>query len=350
MLLGGAADAIGYYHGAWEFQQSSVKIHRDAKKMGGIAALDVRQPKWIVSDDTVMHLATAEAIVEYGKLGIDDLKKLYLIVAKHYVVCMTDMTGRAPGLTCCIGAAHLKPDEPDGYIINFDSSGGGCGAAMRTMCVGMYFPKPEQLESLVAVSIECARMTHNHPTGYLGSLATALFTSYAIQAKALNSWGAGLIETLNLAWQYVKNEGRDVEKNEANLSYFRNAWTKYLNLRGIADGKSSPVFPENFGVEERDEFYKKISYNGRGGASGHDAPMIAYDALLASGSSWKELSDRALFHGGDNDSTGHIAGVWYGILYGIRDVPVVNYQNVEYRNRLEAAGENIFNLVENLFD
>ena len=30
-------------------------------------------------------------------------------------------------------------------------------------------------------------------------------------------------------------------------------------------------------MKERDKFYKSVSYGGTGGASGHDAPMIAYD-------------------------------------------------------------------------
>ena len=58
-------------------------------------------------------------------------------------------------------------------------------------------------------------------------------------------------------------------------SYFSDIWTKYLKDRGISDGQSEPTFPENYGVKERDAFYKSVSYGGWGGASGHDAPLIA---------------------------------------------------------------------------
>ena len=46
------------------------------------------------------------------------------------------------------------------------------------------------------------------------------------------------------------------------------------------------------------QMYRLWSSEGRAGRRGHDAPMIAYDALLAAGSNWTELCRRAMFHGG----------------------------------------------------
>lgn len=110
------------------------------------------------------------------------------------------------------------------------------------------------------------------------------------------------------------------------------------------DGKSAPVFPQPFGVKERDQFYIEVSYSGWGGSSGHDAPMIAYDALLAAGDSWKELAHRAFFHGGDSDSTATIAGCWWGVMHGFKGVNPSNYEKLEYRQRLEEAGRALYSL------
>lgn len=60
------------------------------------------------------------------------------------------------------------------------------------------------------------------------------------------------------------------------------------------------TWPANYGPAERDEVYKTFSLAGWPGRSGHDAPMIALDALLGSGSDWEELMSRAAFHGGES--------------------------------------------------
>lgn len=73
---------------------------------------------------------------------------------------------------------------------------------------------------------------------------------------------------------------------------------RYLDLRGISNGEGPVIWPSSYGPAERDEAYKSFSLFGWGGDSGHDAPMIVLDALLGAGSDWKELMNRAAFHGG----------------------------------------------------
>ena len=51
-----------------------------------------------------------------------------------------------------------------------------------------------------------------------------------------------------------------------------------------------------------------------------------YDGLLAAGSDWDKLCKHAMFHGGDSDSTGVVAGACFGGMYGFRGVPDGNYK------------------------
>ena len=49
-----------------------------------------------------------------------------------------------------------------------------------------------------------------------------------------------------------------------------------------------------------------------------------------------------MFHGGDSDSTGIIAGACYGAMFGLEGVPLNNYRQLEYRDRLEKLGSDLF--------
>ncbi len=155
-----------------------------------------------------------------------------------------------------------------------------------------------------------------------------------------------MINTLPIAQEYIKKEGYCVKENLETwylilFSYtsykliiiwwllrkkFQDFWFEYLKDRKIDLPNSRPSFPEKYGVRERDEYYKVISKGGWPGALGVDSCIIAYDALLGSNDSWEELMLRAALHGGDSDSTGCIAGSWFGAIYGFKNVNKNNYE------------------------
>ncbi|NWR62304.1 ADPRH hydrolase, partial [Bucorvus abyssinicus] len=132
MVLSGVGDALGCRGARWEYCTSGPQIHAELAELGGLEAVTLELPEWPVSDDTVLHLATAEGLAT-GLEGEPLLQEL----ARRYVAAMGDMEGRKPGPTSILGTSQLRPGEPEGYRIPFNPSGTGCGAAMRSLAIGL---------------------------------------------------------------------------------------------------------------------------------------------------------------------------------------------------------------------
>ncbi|ROL50326.1 [Protein ADP-ribosylarginine] hydrolase-like protein 1 [Anabarilius grahami] len=339
MVLGGVGDALGYRKGRWEMCTSGTQIQKELASLGGLEALKLDADLWPLSDGVLMHMTTAEGLItDYWCL-----EDLYRELVRLYVEAMVSLQGRAPEPSTVEGCANLKPHN---FLLAwhtpFNEKGSGHGAATKAMCVGMRYWQPERLDNLVEVSIETGRMTHNHPIGFLGSLCTALFASYAIQGKPLQSWGRDLLTVIPKAEEYCRKTIRHMAEYQEKWFYFEAKWQFYLEERGIEDGESKATFPEPYDAEETDKMYKRWSSEGCPGRRGHDAPMIAYDALLAAGSSWEKLCKRAMFHGGESSATGLIAGCLFGLLYGISPVPAGLYQDLDKRDKLEDLGGRLY--------
>ncbi|KAL4636276.1 protein ADP-ribosylarginine hydrolase-like protein 1 isoform X1 [Arapaima gigas] len=340
MVLGGVGDALGYRKNRWESCTSGQQIQQELASLGGLEVLKLDVENWPLSDRTLMHMTTAEALIT----DFWCLEDLYRELVRMYVEAMVSLQGRPPDPGTVEGCTHLKPNN---YLLAwhtpFNEKGSGCGAATKAMCVGMRYWQPERLDNLVEVAIETGRMTHNHPTGFLGSLCTALFASYAVQGKPLVRWGRDLMKVIPKAQEYCRKTIRHMAEYQEKWFYFVAKWQFYLEERGIEEeSQNKAVFPDRYDPEEMDKVYKRWSSEGRAGHMGHDAPMIAYDALLASGSNWGELCKRAMFHGGEGGATGSIAGCLYGLMYGMNQVPSTLYQNLEKKDRLEELGGELY--------
>ncbi|KAM9817110.1 inactive ADP-ribosyltransferase arh2 [Neosynchiropus ocellatus] len=337
LVLSGVGDALGYRKGRWESCTSGKKIQEELASLGGLGALRLDPDNWPLSDTTLMLMTTAEALItDYWCL-----EDLYREMVRLYVDAMVCLQGRAPDPATVEGCVHLKPHN---YLLAwhtpFNEKGSGFGAAAKAMCIGMRYWQPERLDSLVEVSIEVGRMTHNHPTGFLGSLTTALFASYAIQGKPLVSWGRELMKVIPRAEEYCRKTIRHMAEYQETWFYFEAKWQFYLEEREIEkEGQNKPVSSGQYDADETDKVYKRWSSEGRAGRRGHDAPMIAYDGLLFAGNDWAELCRRAMFHGGEGEATGLIAGCLYGLLYGAGQVPSSLCQDLDKRQRLEELGE-----------
>lgn len=66
MLLAAVGDAMGYKEGDWEFNKNGPYIHEDMMRITkneGIKGLNINKHNFPFSDDTVMHIATAKALI-----------------------------------------------------------------------------------------------------------------------------------------------------------------------------------------------------------------------------------------------------------------------------------------------
>uniref|UniRef100_A0A8C2SZD5 Protein ADP-ribosylarginine hydrolase-like n=1 Tax=Coturnix japonica TaxID=93934 RepID=A0A8C2SZD5_COTJA len=333
LLLAAAGDALGFRAGLWEYCTAGARIHRELRALGGLGSIELRPPEWPLSDDTVLHLATAEGLNRPQTGTQQHPGYVWGAVGR----CGAKLWGQrplpSPPPLCPTGTSQLRPGEPQGYRIPFNPTGTGCGAAMRSLAIGLRsgYPRPEELPMLIRVSIESGRMTHHHPTGYLGALAVALFGALGVRGEPPEVWGAELLRVLPQAWEYVEGERVAVEDNAA----------AYLESRGLLGGGSAPQVPSLPTPEERDAEYVRWALGGWAGRSGHDAPMVALEALLAAGDSWEELCARAVLHGGDNDSTGTIAAGCWGLRWGLQRVPPGMHRHLEYRQRLCDAAQRL---------
>ena len=86
-----------------------------------MSSITATLPDWPVSDDTVMHLATAEALIEQREVSV----ALYRRMAQKYIESMDDMEGRKPGPTSIQGCKDLRPAEEAGFRVPFNPKASG---------------------------------------------------------------------------------------------------------------------------------------------------------------------------------------------------------------------------------
>lgn len=63
LVLAGVGDALGYRNFSRQDNALGAKIQQELKEIGGLENLVLSPDKWPVSDNTLMHMATAEAVI-----------------------------------------------------------------------------------------------------------------------------------------------------------------------------------------------------------------------------------------------------------------------------------------------
>ena len=358
MVLHALGDTIGYKNSHWEFQRNVVGIeNRIMEKLyeyiylGGINY--VPDKGWLVSDDTIMHMANAKALLKNFKT-VNSLStymvKYYKEAYKQFV--KEGLEKRFPGQTVLESIIRLNEGGKwDDMPYNFYS--GGNGASMKSPCIGLAFHGKKKRMLLIQVAIESSRITHNSAIGYLGGLVSALFTAYAIENIDIKKWPNMLLKLFEdgTIQKYIHTSGRNVAEYEKDSQIFIDKWKKYVMDKFDDDG--NPIIRRsNKNLIYRAKYYadnfitlKKIGATGIQdyiGITGLSAPIIAYDCLIDAGEKWEKLVVYSMLHNGDTDTTGCIAASWYGSMHGFLNIPENATKYLEYKDELIKLGKGLY--------
>jgi ADP-ribosylglycohydrolase len=246
---------------------------------------------------------------------------------------------------------------------------GGNGAAIRCGPIGIFYAN--DIDKLISVSIMSSRLTHNIPLGYLGGLVSALFASYGYNNISPLLWIEKLLELYesNKIQNYIHSTNIGLNHDKLITEYFT-AWYMYkekrfddlINYRN----KSSFIFAKERYTSLSEFIPKEYFKNDKNnkiekwyllGASGLDSVIYAYDALLMSiipNENFKIENTKLTFnpesfvffstlHIGDNDSTGAIAGFWYGILNGYSGFNSNKMKELEFYKELKNLSNKVIN-------
>lgn len=147
-------------------------------------------PAGTYTDDTQMTLAVAKALIHAGHKSLDEL--MSFMAAEFIVWCNSPDNDRAPGNTCLIGCRNMERGVP--WRTAGVPGSKGCGSAMRTAPIGLYYYDDEK--KLIEVSHASSLATHGHPTALAAAAATALLTAWALHGDDPSHYPARLAKSM----------------------------------------------------------------------------------------------------------------------------------------------------------
>ena len=358
LMLASYFETLGFKNGLWEFNYnhdvhslndynfiSNTMLHHFTI-LGGTFNISLKN--WISSDDTILILATAQALL------LNDNNK-YIIKYCEYFEKLKE-TNRISGINTLFMINLLKKgytlDSKSDMVLPEKANMGGNGAAMRTGPIGLFYHN--DYEKVIIESMVASRLTHNYYLGFMGGVITALFTAFAFNNIPPWKW----IDELFLQYDTIVKHYPTSHKMH-HLDRYMNYWKKYNEsiVQKIKFKNSLDIFiypknrlsylvsyhPDNNSQDSSIKFdWSKL------GATGLDVCIYAYDCLLLSMyTPNSELLDfdnikynintfitLVCIHPGDNDTTAAIGGTWYGAINGYDNFDKNRLQELEFYNEL----------------
>ncbi|NUR27237.1 MAG: ADP-ribosylglycohydrolase family protein [Catenulispora sp.] len=283
----------------------------------------------LVTDDTQMALAVAEALLEQASDTALEPEPLTASLVKHFLAwAESPDNNRAPGMTCLRACGLLA--EGVAWADASQRGSKGCGANMRVTPVGLV---PLLSSSTVAgVAQVQAALTHGHAT----ALAASDLTAFATR------WLAGGMAPVDLVPALR-------ERCQEQRAVYRGTWLGDELWR--VPGRTSPEDFIAHGWQECADVLDRL-------AAALVRPDRDADPCRATGEGWiaeealatallcflmypdepVRALGRAAATSGDSDSIAALAGAFAGARLGVEAFPAQWAERIEYRDRLTRAG------------
>jgi ADP-ribosylglycohydrolase len=247
-------------------------------------------PPGTFTDDTQMSIAVAEALIEAGHSGIDNLMR---VMSRRFVEWSESPDNdRAPGATCLAGCHNLKRGDHWRDAGIKDSK--GCGSAMRAAPIGLFY---RDLDRTLEVACASSLLTHAHPTGVAAAAGAAIAVKLLLDGTQPEVLITRLIEITGHLDQDYRN--------------------KILQVNGVlaeAPADAMRVLGEAW--------------------IGEEAVACALYCFLKSPDDYAKTVLTGANTSGDSDSIACIAGGLSGVFNGIEKIPTSWVDRVEKSSKL----------------
>ena len=292
-------------------------------RMGG---LNIDLSKLFASDDTLLQIITSEAILNNDNFLSLILKNNDKLKDKKRYI----------GFATLNALNFYEKTSNFGKLIPYHNDMGGNGPATRTPPIGILLNNPEEI---IKESFKNSIYTHNYTLGFLGGIGSSLITYIAKKEINPRFWLKELLK-------YEKKIDEIILKNYPEKENYLKDRNKFWNkIKDYEEYRVEYILNLKYPnpKSELEKFTQLISRNNYNqgnyyqiGSNGVDSILFAYEAILKSLRNNKiDLTNLIIYstlHSGDNDSTGAIAGSWYGAY--VKKLHDLNFESLEFYQKI----------------
>lgn len=283
-------------------------------------------PRAMVTDDTQMTLAVADALVSALEEPPLTPQRLEPRIRGRFLQWWSsDENDRAPGRTCMDACAAMAAGKPWWEATVAGSK--GCGANMRVAPVGLA-PGLTDDERAGAAQLQAA-LTHGHPTGLAASELSAFAVRWLADGLPAADLPAALRERCDTQRKVYRGDwlGDDLWRRpmvDSPEAFIALGWDEArAALAGLEDA-----------VRDVGPDADPCSAAGAGWVAEEALATAVYCLLLFPDSPVDAIA-RAAASSGDSDSIASLAGGFAGAVYGEGAWPAEWYERIEYRSELD---------------